>query len=1245
MLFHRLIRIWIAICFLWTMIIPPQNIYAKTVLGLPEPGTMLSLSMAYTPVLIKGLKINPSNPLALDFIVATGNSQLTAQDPRLKQESEKLIKYFFAALTLPEKDVWVNLSPYEKDRIVPKATGDTEMGRDMLAQDYILKQITASLIYPEKGLGKAFWNKVYSEASQRFGTTEVPVNTFNKVWIVADRASVFESRDTVLVVDSHLKVMLEEDYLALSKHHGLTSSQGNNGTHSLTSQVIREIVLPALEKEINQGRNFAPLRQIFNSLILAKWYKDTLKSALLNQVYSDKNKIVGVDLADKTAKEQIFRQYLMAYKKGVFNYIKEDTDQATQQPIPRKYFSGGVSAAMVVERATASQAMISLKKTAVGTLLLVRSLATSFSNKILGDDPVALAVSRITKLVKSNNFGFKEAGQGTVDALKKYGLTYTGGFWADNVDDYKDFDREQGVVTFIRANGDILSREELNKLGSSLRMHFIRDEQDNLYVVVVDAAMAPLPSPDFIISGIEYDLLDFKVQDHKLHLRNLEVRVGQNEGYRQLGNEALAELVTYVNDRYPQINFRQDKTPWDLAWEKGVDDYTDRKVMALALEWTKKAKTNAAMNSSTDAIFKYQSKDGSEYEARFIPAALSPQADLVSIHDMVTGKIYRVKDQLPRTVFTIGQNGKTVVTTKKGNRIIQQAEYSGYRIPDLRSNFERMTRLSEAVRPRVQNAAMAAELNEADLWAKVWTGNEWDQLQEKTSVVGEYSYPAAHVLAALRFFEKQITPPLSIILPKPKGRWFSKEPVVTHASMQAWNPEMVSDHPYYLYVLAQIAKDLAPKVGLKFTPEDTSTISAENPPQFTLVNEKTPDVNKAFESAAKHMMRLLNERQDELAVELGLKFTKEGAAAAAGHKVFTVPHTESKSDQAPKHNIHNAIRVQVPLKIPPPAAALPVEAVPEPAPAPESVYKVTELSSTPDIEIAEGEKGYLFEGPEGKKIFKFNAEKKTLQSFGLDGKPIAHDFRNSIKNGWGISPDGSTLLDVKAFEVKGDEVSFDGGKHQFSIGILLSPVSPIYDVKSIPLDARQAASLKQAGSAQSYLIGGKYVLIKDDDRLLAFSIDKDGQYQPISVFDPAQWESFGIGNDSGLKVSGGGSVLEGVSSFEINALYDQWTLNSPKTGNIVFGVKSVFSDKAMAKIAQDLSVAVPPGGIDLSAANMSMTVAKDANGGVRVNFDPAAIEQFRQGHFDGIVPVITGITAIANVYPLLGLKEPEVRIN
>jgi SAM-dependent methyltransferase len=341
--FRLLVNV-IIVCFLLSFISPVRaGVQAPSDLGIPKPGVMVSLTPAYVPVLVKGLRIHPENPILFDFIVDTGNSGMTTRDSRLKSESEKLIKYFLASLTIPEDDLWVNLSPYEKNRVVPQSLGQTEMGRDMLAEDYILKQLTASLIYPEKDLGKEFWEKVYAKARRFYGTTQIPVNTFNKVWIVADRAKVYVHDNTAYVVGSHLKVMLEQDYLSLGKHRAMTelpAAQGS-GVAAVGADIVRQIVLPELEKEVNLGKNFANLRQIFHSMILASWYKKNFKEALLNQVYSDKAKIKGVNLQDTTIKEQIYQQYLQAYRKGVFNYIKEDV-QADGRTISRKYFSGGV---------------------------------------------------------------------------------------------------------------------------------------------------------------------------------------------------------------------------------------------------------------------------------------------------------------------------------------------------------------------------------------------------------------------------------------------------------------------------------------------------------------------------------------------------------------------------------------------------------------------------------------------------------------------------------------------------------------------------------------------------------------------------------------------------------------------------------------------------------------------------------------------------------------------------------------
>jgi len=322
---------------------------------LPAPGTMVHLSPSFNPPILKGIKVHPDNPFKFDFILDQGDAVIASaakqsQQEQLKYESTKLIKYFLASLTIPENDLWVNLSPYEKDRIIPNSFGLTEMGRDLLAEDYMLKQITASLIYPEDAIGKKFWKRIYEEAQKKFGTTNIPVNTFNKVWIVPEKAVVYENAQngTAYVVESKLKVMLEQDYLSLEKHSAniaLPSTTRNN-VASVGANIVREIIIPELTKEINENKSFTQLRQVYNSLILATWYKKKIRDSILEQVYADKNKVAGVNIDDPQEKQKIYERYLQAFKKGTYNYIKEEIDPSTKQIVPRKYFSGGMDLAM-----------------------------------------------------------------------------------------------------------------------------------------------------------------------------------------------------------------------------------------------------------------------------------------------------------------------------------------------------------------------------------------------------------------------------------------------------------------------------------------------------------------------------------------------------------------------------------------------------------------------------------------------------------------------------------------------------------------------------------------------------------------------------------------------------------------------------------------------------------------------------------------------------------------------------------
>ena len=326
-------KILMIVIFLVQTICPWMYLSDVQAQELFSPGLMLKTTAPYTPLMLRGMKINPDDPLRMSFIVDRGESGLEFNTEAFGRETRRLVQYFLAALTVPEGEQWVNLSPYEKDRMSSDALVKTVMGQDMLAQDYILKQLTASLVYPEESFGKDFWQEVYARISDTASGEKISTDVFHKVWIVPERGVVYQKGNSVFVVDQHLKVMLDQDYQAMR--------QTGHNERSPLSDVLRRVLVPRLEQEINTGSHFARLRQIYQAMILAVWYKKNLRDSLLGKVYANHNKTVGVETNDALAKEKIYARYMSAFKKGVFNYIKEEIDPETQEIIPQKYVAGG----------------------------------------------------------------------------------------------------------------------------------------------------------------------------------------------------------------------------------------------------------------------------------------------------------------------------------------------------------------------------------------------------------------------------------------------------------------------------------------------------------------------------------------------------------------------------------------------------------------------------------------------------------------------------------------------------------------------------------------------------------------------------------------------------------------------------------------------------------------------------------------------------------------------------------------
>jgi len=91
--------------------------------------------------------------------------------------------------------------------------------------------------------------------------------------------------------------MLEQDYLSLEKN-----TQQNKAIHLRLVSNVREIVIPQLKRS-NTGKNFAQLRQVYQSLILAACIKE-IKEGLLSRIYKDKNKTTGITINDLQEKQR-----------------------------------------------------------------------------------------------------------------------------------------------------------------------------------------------------------------------------------------------------------------------------------------------------------------------------------------------------------------------------------------------------------------------------------------------------------------------------------------------------------------------------------------------------------------------------------------------------------------------------------------------------------------------------------------------------------------------------------------------------------------------------------------------------------------------------------------------------------------------------------------------------------------------------------------------------------------------------
>ncbi len=264
---------------------------ASDILAFERDDLLLRPGRKVTPRTLHGLIFPKSGEGANHFIISPGDDQMEGTDMALGAR-EVLIDYFQTALSLKADLVRVNLSAYEANSMIPEELSGTALGRNLLSQDCVLKQLTASFVHPDLPIGREYWSRVYAESRRLLGSSRWPFRSFQKVSMFPFKAGIYEKDGDnytddnpfdiprghvgIFMVNAEIGVKCEQDLVAQA--HDLSNSASipkvtQEILDTICIEAFREIVLPKLKDEINQGEHFTELRRMFGAQALATWLK------------------------------------------------------------------------------------------------------------------------------------------------------------------------------------------------------------------------------------------------------------------------------------------------------------------------------------------------------------------------------------------------------------------------------------------------------------------------------------------------------------------------------------------------------------------------------------------------------------------------------------------------------------------------------------------------------------------------------------------------------------------------------------------------------------------------------------------------------------------------------------------------------------------------------------------------------------------------------------------------------------
>jgi tetratricopeptide (TPR) repeat protein len=282
---------------------------------------------------------------------------------------------FLTGLAVPDDKFWVNLAPWEPDRIIDTQLSQSDIGRIMLEADFQMKKDFSNYENPcANETGKALWDlldkkgdvlvqecmKMYPGEIEDIDNIEF--HPITRHWIVPDKIYAYTNGTQIYIINASLTINSEP----VSDHSSFQVKNQDMGTLSNAcleklnnsakeyGEYLKEIedrmIQPYVIADVNYGEKYENLRDAYVALALAQWYKSSVTSHMdIFRESLDSSNSTVLKSTKPWSPDEIWNNYVYSFKNGEYrcwdNTTTKTATKTTTKSILRP--GGGVDFASI----------------------------------------------------------------------------------------------------------------------------------------------------------------------------------------------------------------------------------------------------------------------------------------------------------------------------------------------------------------------------------------------------------------------------------------------------------------------------------------------------------------------------------------------------------------------------------------------------------------------------------------------------------------------------------------------------------------------------------------------------------------------------------------------------------------------------------------------------------------------------------------------------------------------------------